>query len=359
MNILIDIGHPAHVHLFKNFAWIMQKKGHEVFFTARKKEHTIYLLSTYGFNFKSFGPNFKSIKGKIWGLFKFNFKLLRAALKFKPDILMSHGSIYAAHVSWILRKPHIALEDSGNMEQIRLYKPFSKVILVSTAFHKNLGEKQIAYKGHHELAYLHPNYFKPDPSITELLGLKKGEKFIVFRFVSWTGSHDFGQKGLSFETARKAIKEFSKFARVFISSEGNLPVDLRQYKIEIPPEKMHDALACANLYIGESATMAEESAMLGTPSICISSLAGELGYIKDFQEYNLLYCYNPEIENKAMEKGFELLKNEDIKTKWEKNRQKMLSEKIDVTAFMVWFIENYPDSVEIMKKNPDYQYRFK
>ena len=37
----------------------------------------------------------------------------------------------------------------------------------------------------------------------------------------------------------------------------------------------------------------------------------------------------------------------------------MLSDKIDVTAFMVWFVENYPDSVKIMKDNPDYQLRFK
>lgn len=26
---------------------------------------------------------------------------------------------------------------------------------------------------------------------------------------------------------------------------------------------------------------------------------------------------------------------------------------------MVWLIENYPASAETMKKNPDYQYRFK
>ena len=36
----------------------------------------------------------------------------------------------------------------------------------------------------------------------------------------------------------------------------------------------------------------------------------------------------------------------------------MLKEKIDVTAFMVWFIENYPESAKIMKENPDYQLRF-
>ena len=44
MRILIDIGHPAHVHLFKNFAWQMQEKGHKVLFTCREKEFEIDLL---------------------------------------------------------------------------------------------------------------------------------------------------------------------------------------------------------------------------------------------------------------------------------------------------------------------------
>ena len=35
------------------------------------------------------------------------------------------------------------------------------------------------------------------------------------------------------------------------------------------------------------------------------------------------------------------------------------SDEIDVTAFMVWFVENYPKSVQVMKNNPDYQYKFK
>jgi len=36
-----------------------------------------------------------------------------------------------------------------------------------------------------------------------------------------------------------------------------------------------------------------------------------------------------------------------------------LSTKIDPTAFMVWFIENYPESFRIMKEDPGYQERFK
>ena len=65
MRILIDIGHPAHVHLFKHFAWEMQKKGHTIFFTCREKEFEIYLLEKYGFAFKSFGKKYFSPLGKI------------------------------------------------------------------------------------------------------------------------------------------------------------------------------------------------------------------------------------------------------------------------------------------------------
>ena len=38
MKILIDINHPAHVHYFKNFIKIMEKKGHEFLIISRNKE---------------------------------------------------------------------------------------------------------------------------------------------------------------------------------------------------------------------------------------------------------------------------------------------------------------------------------
>ena len=37
----------------------------------------------------------------------------------------------------------------------------------------------------------------------------------------------------------------------------------------------------------------------------------------------------------------------------------MLADKIDVIAFMAWFIENYPESANILKENTDYQYKFR
>ena len=81
MKILIDIGHPAHVHLFKNFALEMIAKGNYVLFTVRDKEHERYLLDINGFRYKSLGKHYNSIPGKILGLFIFNLKVSLVAMK--------------------------------------------------------------------------------------------------------------------------------------------------------------------------------------------------------------------------------------------------------------------------------------
>lgn len=361
MKILIDIGHPAHVHLFKNFAKEMIDKSHEVLFTCRDKEFEIFLLKSNCFNYISFGKKYKSLLGKVCGVLKFDWKEFNTARKFKPDFFMSHGSIYAAHASTLLRKKHISFEDTYNMEQIKLYLPFSEVVL--TAQYENplsAHPKNISYKGYHELAYLHPKRFIPDKSVLRELGVKENEKYVIIRFVSWNASHDIGHKGISYENKLRAIKEFSKFAKVFISSEAELPEELRKYQIKIEPHRIHDALAFASLIFGESSTMSEEAVMVGTPAVYL--LTKSTFYTRHLEEdYGLMFNYSESEEDqiKAIAKGVELLQMKNVKERWKEKRDKMLADKIDVTAFLVWFVENWPDSFEIMKKNPDYQNRFK
>ena len=124
MRILIDIGHPAHVHLFKNFAKEMLQRGHHILFTCREKEFETDLLKSEKFDFISFGRKYRSIKGKAYGLIKFNYSLFKVALKFKPDLFLSAGSMYAAHVSLIYRKPHICFEDTFNCGHKSLLQNF-------------------------------------------------------------------------------------------------------------------------------------------------------------------------------------------------------------------------------------------
>ena len=360
MNILIDIGHPAHIHLFKHFAWDMIAKGHNIIFTCREKEYVIELLSHYGFTYQSFGRKYKNSVGKILGLLEFDVKEFIAGLKFKPDIFLSHGSIYAAQAAFMLGKPHIALEDTFNFEQIRLYKPFTKYILTADYEHPLKSPKVIKYAGYHELSYLHPKRFIPDKSVLNELGIIEGEKYVIIRFVSWNASHDIGHTGICYENKIKAVEEFSRYAKVFISSEKELPDSLEKFRITIKPHRMHDAIAFATLMFGESSTMVEEAAMLGVPGIYLFN--NSTFYTKHLeQQYGLIFNYSESEsdQKKAIDKAIELLKKNDLKVILKTKQKKLLEHKIDVTAFLVWFIENYPQSAKIMKENPDYQYNFK
>jgi uncharacterized protein len=356
MKILIDIGHPAHVHIFKHFAWTMENKGHEVYFTLRDKEHEIYLLSKYGFKYKCFGKNYKTKTAKIIGLVLFDFKLFFVALRFRPDLFLSHGSMYAAHVAWILGKPHISLEDSGNMEQIRLYAPFTQCILTPDFLPNNLGNKQIRYKANHELFYLNPTYFTPSDSIFQFLKIPNGSRFAILRFVSWAASHDYGQAGLKPEDKIMLVKYLvQQGIYVYISAERHkLPKELEEYTINIPPDLMHDALAFSTIYIGEGATMASEAGVLGTPSLYISSIVRY--YNVDQERFNLVFNFI----NIAgvMDRVKEIIENNSDKLIYKQNQKKFLAEKINPTPFFIWFIENYPYSFNKIKEDPDYQFKF-
>lgn len=354
MRILIDIGHPGHVHLFRPFTKEMMKRGHVIFFTCRQKEFEIELLEASAFDYKCFGLHYKSFPGKIWGLVKFNIQMILIAVKFKPDVFLSHGSIYAAQVAWLLRKPHISLEDSGNMEQIKFYLPFTKVVITPDVLPINLGEKHIRYKGYHELAYLHPKYFTQVNSILTELGISNDQEYAILRFISWKATHDKGNKGLTVSEKQELINYLiSKNLKVFISSESYLPIEFRNHQINISPNKIHHVLAFARIVISEGATIASESGVLGTPTIYVNSI--ERCYNED-QEKNYGTVQNLRTGEYVLKKVDELL---SVNRKISPFNSKILNDKIDVTAFFIWFIENWPESFYIMKKNPEYQERFK
>ena len=95
--------------------------------------------------------------------------------------------------------------------------------------------------------------------------------------------HDIGHKGF------KNVKEILEFietlrmhCRLFITSEIDIP-ELERYRIQLPPERIHDLLAFATMYIGEGATMASEAGVLGVPWVFIYTK--RLCYLDD-QENN-------------------------------------------------------------------------
>lgn len=356
MRIIIDIGHPAHVHYFRNFIKIMEKKGHVFCIIARNKECTFDLLRNYQIEFYSRGRGADSLVGKLFYMFIADILLFRRAIIFKPDLFLSFTTPYPGHVAKLMQKPHIGFSDTEHAKLGRLVSlPFTTNILTPKYYLSDLGPKQIRFSGFMELCSLHPNYFKPTENVVELLGLQQSQKYAIVRFVSWNASHDVGHHGLNTQTKISIVKLISGQMKVFISAEKKLPDELKKYQINIPAERMHDILNYASLFVGEGATMTSECAMLGTPAIYVNSL--DAGTLQDQAKIGLIFSFRNSIG--VIDKVRELLKTTSLKEDFRHRRNQLISENIDVTAFMVWFVENYPKSVKIIKEDPDYQLEFK
>jgi hypothetical protein len=348
MKILIDIGHPAHVHFFKNTIRALKSRGHEIAIVTKDKEVTIDLLKKFGFDYYNLGKPGKGLSGKAVGLLSFDYQLYKIAQKVKPDLFVGMASPYLGHVSRLIRKPYISFWDTETADLlIFLSYHFVDTICTPQCFLKPLGDRQVLYEGYKELAYLHPHQYTPDPSVLDDLGLSKNERFIIVRFISWAASHDVGLRGVS--NPVQMVKELEKYGRVFVSSEKTPDKKLDEYRLNITPEKFHSLLSFAQLYIGEGGTIATEAAILGTPAIHIEadSHGVATGYSSgNFQElrdrYGLMFFY-PD-EKTALNKAIEILDDPHSKSEWQKKREALLNDKIDVTAWMIDFIERYPDS---------------
>ena len=268
-------------------------------------------------------------------------KLYNIARQFNPDLIMGILSPPVAHVAWALGKKSIIFNDTEHAEIAqKMTYPFCDIICTPTSFKKDAGKKQIKYSGYHELAYLHPAYFSPNPEVLRELGVEMGEPFVILRFISWGAHHDVGQHGIDNKLA--LIKKLEKYGKVFISSEGKLAEEFDQYRIRVPSEKIHSLLYYATLCLGGGATMAVETAIFGTPSTYVSSLAGTMGNFSELEErYGLLFNFSD--SEAALKKAVELIREPELKKTWSLKREGLLKDKIDVTEFMVRLIEGTPE----------------
>lgn len=362
MNILFFTAHPAQVHNLRAIKDELEKNGHQVFWMATEKDISKYLLNHYKIDVTFIEKPQKGFFSKAKTLIINTIKCVKFIRENNINILVSRISPYISLSGFLLSKPHIALADTESSGIYnKIFAWFTSANLTPKSFKRELNKNQIRFDGNIELFYLHPNRFTPMPreQVSDLLGIETNTPYVIMRFVSWDAYHDKGLSGFTDKNKLKAVDAFSNYARVFISSEKPLPAELEKYKIKFPPEKMHDVLAHAILFFGESATMASESVVLGTPAIFLNE--NWFGNTEEEKKFGLLFSFkqNHFEQERSIQKGIEILAIPQIKTEMIRNRDAFLKNKIDVTEFMVWFIENYPSSFKIMKENPDYQYRFK
>lgn len=366
MNILIQLSHPAHFHLYKNTIKNLMADGHTVYVLIKTKDILEDLLKQSGLPYCNIlqEAHRKSKLGILWDMLVRDWRMLRFVKKHKIDLLTG-STAEVAQVGWLTRKYSINTGED-DMRIVPLFQkmagPFIQTILSPvTCDNWKLEPKSVKYAGYHKLAYLHPNQFHPDRRIVEKYFSSDRPCFIL-RFAKLKAYHDIdsGIHGINTEIAQHLIDILSQHGDIYITSERELEPQFEKYRLNINPLDIHHILAFASLYVGDSQSMAVEASMLGTPSLRFNDFAGKIGVLEELEhKYELTFAIPPSAPERLYAKVDELLSMPDLKEVFQQRRQKMLSEKIDVTAFFTWFIENYPESRKIMKENPDYQWRFK
>jgi predicted glycosyltransferase len=204
----------------------------------------------------------------------------------------------------------------------------------------NWDYKKIGYNGYHELAYLHPLCFSPDFSKVPVVA--KGAPYFIVRFSSLSAYHDKGKQGLDSLLVIKIIEKLSKKGRVFISSETTLHGELEKYRLHIDPLAIHDVMAFAELYLGDSQTMTAEAAVLGVPALRFNDFVGRISYLEELEhKFGLTFGYKTDEADAFLANLDFMLAHPRLKEEWVKRRSRMLAETIDVNVFFKNLISDF------------------
>jgi predicted glycosyltransferase len=261
MKILIDMGHPAHVHFFKNAIWELQKRGHAVTITARDKDVTLRLLDAYKLPYVLRPTGWRPLN-----LFRASRFVRKAGEKFQADLYVGTHNPYVAMAAKDAGKRCILFTDSPGAKMVNRFSTDKADLVVTPDCLSGMFKNQITYPGYKEMAYLHPKYFTPDLTALKRANLLEGEGYTVVRFIDWGAHHD---SSVGCTKANVRAKLLSTLGKAVLSLEGESDGISR-------PEDLHAVLMHASGCVSEGATLAKEAAVLGVPSAYVSPLANGL-----------------------------------------------------------------------------------
>ncbi|QKY21938.1 DUF354 domain-containing protein (plasmid) [Halolamina sp. CBA1230] len=347
MRVLFDVTHPALVHLFAPAATALEDRSHDVSVAAREKDVTTELLDAADLPYVVASRAGSGPLSRVGELIERTRGLTEIAREVRPDVVVSQVDPAAVHAARRVGARAVVFDDSEH-ERVAaaLTHRFADVVCTPAGFDRDV-PNQRRYDGFHELAALHPDRFAPAPDALRDHGVDPGSPYAVVRFVSWSAHHDIGRGGFSLAGKRRLVDRLADHGSVYVTSEAPLPDDLAEYAAPVPPEAMHDLLAFADCYVGDSQTMATEAAVLGTPAVRTNAFVGD-GDMSNFreleQEYGLLRSFAEEAD--AVDCAVQFLRSPPTET-MERRRQRLLDAKTDVTAFLIDVIEEQAASAGV------------
>lgn len=330
MRALFDLGHPAHVHLFRCFVDHLRRRGDEVTVTSRDKEVTVPLLDHYGIPHRLLS---RPAAGRL-GMARELVARTRAvgALHRRHRFEAAFGT--SASIGWLTLTDGVPSynfnEDDDDVVPLYAwlaYPPATAIVNPDCLRFRRWRGKRLLHPSYHELAYLHPDRFTPDPEVPRRHGLEPG-RYAVVRLSALAAHHDRGARGLS-AGFLAAVDEALGGLAVVRSAE-------RETAARFAPWELHDLLAFARLIVSDSQTMTIEAAVLGVPAVRVNSFVGRSTVLAELEgRYRLALGFPPEDAGAAVAAVRELAAGEEVPAEWQRRRRRMLADKVDLTAWMI------------------------
>jgi len=334
MNLLFDIGHPAHVHLFRNYIYYLRDRGHNVFVVSRKKDVTEILLDHFKIEHFPVTAPAATRSGMLKELIirsRFIFELHR-----KHHLDAAFGT--SASIGFLRLKFGVPAynfnEDDDDVVKLYsylAYPPATKIFNPDCIRYKKWKDKRVLYPSYHELAYLHPDNFTPDVNILKSYNLEP-EKYIIIRLSALQAHHDSGMRGISsslLRSIRKVVKDYQILETHELKGNNFNPYDI------------HNILAFAKMIISDSQTMTIEGSVLGIPALRINTFIGRSTVIGELENrYNLAYGFFPDQEKEIMDTIEYLASEKEVINLWREKREVLLRDKINLNLWMIRYFED-------------------
>jgi uncharacterized protein len=338
VRVAFIINTPGQAHTWKYIIKDLLARGNKVKIVARDYGGTLKILNASGLEYSSFNT-FGSRFQRLMGSYKHIQCCYNILKDFVPSLVVGFGLDAAITAKRLKTHCIVFIDNESTYFQNTATKLTVDSIITPLEFKQDFGRKHIRIKSYKELAYLHPNRFSPDISILKYLQVSEGDPYVILRFNIFDAIHDIGKRGFTISEKYKLVDELQKYARVFISPEGHLPHDLKQYELSIPYHKIHDVLWYAKLVIADTGTLGTEAAILGTPTIiCNPGVMRFSNFCELESKYGLINIFtNFDIAN---ERVLKWIQEPNLKEQWVNKRNILLKDKMDFTQFVVDYIDN-------------------
>jgi predicted glycosyltransferase len=290
MRIWVDCTAAAHPLVLRPIVERLERRGDEVFITAREYGQTVGILDRLGMHYTVVGEHGGASRwGKVRALESRSRALTKVVWDKRPELALAHGSVDLAVVSWFLRLPSVQMQDYefANLQRQIAFRAATRVLApeaIPVDRLRKIGAKRrklVRYPGLKEEYYL--SDFTPDPGIIDDLGLDRTKVIVVVRPPPETSEYH-APNDLYGATVRWLAEADGEVQAVIIprtEEQGEAARALAAPNLLVPEQAIdaQSLIACADLVVSAGGTMNREAVALGTP--VYTTFSGRMGGVDE------------------------------------------------------------------------------